>query len=68
MFLSTVLTLLIGTLGTVLVVLVFRDLAGRIGLADLPDSRKRHEGDIPLVGGIAIFIAFAICMVSLRWR
>ena len=60
---STVLTLLIGVLGTVLVVLVFRDLAGRIGLADRPDSRKRHEGEIPLVGGIAIFVAFSICMV-----
>lgn len=32
--------------------------AWRIGLLDEPDERKRHEGSIPLVGGIAIFVGF----------
>ena len=33
-------------------------LAGRCGLVDRPDARKHHAGEIPLVGGIAIFAGF----------
>ncbi|WP_318503666.1 UDP-N-acetylglucosamine--undecaprenyl-phosphate N-acetylglucosaminephosphotransferase [Photobacterium leiognathi] len=33
---------------------LLRKLAKRIGLVDKPNERKRHEGVIPLVGGIAI--------------
>jgi UDP-GlcNAc:undecaprenyl-phosphate GlcNAc-1-phosphate transferase len=33
-------------------------LAGRWNLLDRPDSRKHHEGEVPLVGGIAIFAGF----------
>jgi len=32
--------------------------ARRVGLVDHPCRRKRHEGQIPLTGGLAIFIAF----------
>jgi UDP-GlcNAc:undecaprenyl-phosphate GlcNAc-1-phosphate transferase len=35
-------------------------IAQRVGLLDLPDERKRHEGAVPLVGGIAIFLGFLI--------
>lgn len=34
-------------------------LARRIGLVDRPGERKKHEGAIPLVGGIAVFGGFA---------
>lgn len=37
----------------------FRVPAARLGLVDLPGGRKRHEGEIPLVGGVGIFVAFA---------
>jgi UDP-GlcNAc:undecaprenyl-phosphate GlcNAc-1-phosphate transferase len=40
-------------------------LAVKIDLLDRPCSRKRHEGAIPLVGGIAIFINFIICIFAL---
>lgn len=40
---------------TVLFILIYRYLAGRVGLLDSPDARKNHEGHIPLVGGLAIF-------------
>lgn len=63
MFVATVSAFLTGALGTVLIVLVLRDVARRIGLTDRPDSRKKHEGEIPLVGGIAIYVAFAISML-----
>jgi UDP-GlcNAc:undecaprenyl-phosphate GlcNAc-1-phosphate transferase len=35
----------------------------RWGLVDIPDSRKVHEGHVPLCGGIAIFSAFGIANV-----
>lgn len=28
----------------------------RVGLVDRPDARKQHQGDVPLCGGIAIFL------------
>jgi len=37
----------------------FRVPAERLGLVDVPGGRKAHSGDIPLVGGIGVFIAFA---------
>ncbi len=30
-------------------------VARRVGLTDIPDRRKKHQGAIPLTGGIAIF-------------
>ena len=36
-----------------------RKAAKFVGLVDKPNSRKLHEGAIPLVGGIAIYITFS---------
>ncbi|MGB1140921.1 MAG: MraY family glycosyltransferase [Halioglobus sp.] len=36
---------------------VTADIGRECGLVDIPDSRKRHTGDIPLTGGVAIAIA-----------
>ena len=37
-------------------------VARRIGLVDKPGGRKTHAGDIPLIGGVVIFISFlAVC-------
>ena len=38
--------------------LALRPLALRVGLVDKPGGRKRHEGHIPIIGGIAIFAGF----------
>ena len=35
-------------------------LGYRAGLVDHPDARKRHNGAIPLAGGVAIFLAFLL--------
>jgi len=32
-----------------------RKVAKKIGLVDKPDFRKRHQGLIPLVGGISVY-------------
>ena len=39
-------------------ILFFNKLAKVINLLDYPDSRKRHQGNIPLVGGLCIFLTF----------
>ncbi|MCX7900997.1 MAG: hypothetical protein N2483_01665 [Burkholderiaceae bacterium] len=44
---------------TVLAILALRPAAHRIGLVDRPRGRKMHHGDVPLVGGLAMFLAFA---------
>ncbi len=36
--------------------IVARPVANAIGLVDKPNYRKRHQGVIPLIGGIALFI------------
>ena len=59
----TVFTLLVSALSTVLVIFVLRDVARRFGLTDQPTARKSHKGEIPLIGGIAIYLAFAIAMI-----
>ena len=33
-------------------------LGARLGLLDRPDARKQHQGDVPLTGGIALFLTF----------
>lgn len=38
-------------------------LAPRLGLLDIPSSRKQHEGSIPVVGGIAICVAFMLSIL-----
>lgn len=38
-------------------ILMLRPLAERGGLLDRPGGRKRHNGDVPLVGGIAVTLA-----------
>jgi len=45
-------------------VLVGRMVAARISLLDAPDERKTHLGTVPLIGGIAIYVAVCIAMFS----
>ncbi len=54
--------LILGPLTAVLAVYFvhrFRMPAERLGLIDAPGGRKQHNGHVPLVGGIGVFIAFA---------
>ena len=38
---------------------LFKPVAIRVGLVDLPGGRKQHEGTVPLIGGLAMFLGFA---------
>jgi UDP-GlcNAc:undecaprenyl-phosphate GlcNAc-1-phosphate transferase len=40
-------------------------VAVRLGLVDAPNHRKQHQGSIPLVGGIAIYLALLVA--ALLW-
>lgn len=46
-------------------VFVLRPIAKNVGLVDKPCSRKQHVGEIPLVGGLAIYVAITLCSFML---
>ena len=48
---------------TVIVIAIGRRVAPRIGLVDSPDERKKHIGDVPLIGGIGIFIGITTVLL-----
>ena len=45
---------------TLIGVVLLSKIAPALGLTDKPSIRKRHQGEVPIVGGIAIFIALTI--------
>ena len=52
---------------TILAIYILRPFALQIGLVDSPGSRKHHEGTVPLIGGIAIFLGvfFGVLLSSI---
>ena len=56
---------------TVFLILLLRHAAFHIGLVDQPGERKRHEGSVPLIGGIAMFVGLCFSIltldISLSW-
>jgi UDP-GlcNAc:undecaprenyl-phosphate GlcNAc-1-phosphate transferase len=60
---SAIFTGILALIVTAILVAVARRIAPAIGLVDVPDERKAHNGNIPLVGGIAIFTGLLITMV-----
>lgn len=38
---------------------LLRKVAKSVGLVDVPTLRKQHEGSIPLIGGIAVFVTIS---------
>lgn len=47
-------------------IILIKPIAIKIGLTDKPCTRKRHQGIIPLIGGIAIFISAGIVLGMLN--
>ena len=56
-----------GFLLSVVLILVMEKVASRIGLVDIPTSRKKHDGQVPMVG-VALFVAFAVSTILLEQR
>lgn len=45
-----------------------RHLALKLQLVDKPDGRKKHQGEVPLVGGIAIFSVLCLTFAILPYK
>lgn len=55
---QTALACLTGLLATLILILLLIPLAHRIGLVDSSRGHKLHQGEVPLVGGIAMLCGF----------
>lgn len=51
---------------TVFSIKLLTPLSIRIGLVDRPGGRKHHDGAIPLIGGMAMFIGFSFALLTLE--
>ena len=47
-----------------LLVRPIRAIAWHFGILDLPDSRKLHGEPIPLLGGVAVYLAFLVSLLA----
>jgi UDP-GlcNAc:undecaprenyl-phosphate GlcNAc-1-phosphate transferase len=47
-------------LGVFFLTFLLRPISNRIGLVDRPTTRKQHNGEIPLIGGIAMFASCSV--------
>lgn len=51
---------------TVGAIVLMRPIAFHIGLVDHPDTRKKHSGQVPLLGGITMLLALASTSIGLH--
>jgi len=51
---------------TAVLLLVLAPMAHQYGIVDRPDQRKQHNGEIPLIGGLAIFAAMVTLLPLFR--
>lgn len=65
-FYSMLLSLFVTFLGALLTLFIMRPVAQKIGLVDKPNYRKRHQGAIPLIGGVSLFMG-NLCFYLLEW-
>ena len=49
---------------TIISIIVLRPLSYRFGLVDVPSERKHHQGSVPLIGGLAMFIGITLGFFS----
>jgi UDP-GlcNAc:undecaprenyl-phosphate GlcNAc-1-phosphate transferase len=43
-------------------------LGHRLGIVDRPGGRRGHRGEVPRLGGVALFVAFVIAVGASAWR
>lgn len=61
---ATFLEALVTFLAMVTLVLALRPLAERVGLMARPDQIRRHAAATPAIGGLAILLALAACLMA----
>ena len=62
---NLVVNAIVSFLLTISLILVLAPAAIKIGLVDKPSERKRHLGEIPLIGGISMCLAFMLTAIAL---
>lgn len=60
-----IITLVVGVISTYLCVTLLKPVASHVGLVDMPGGRKTHSNNVPLIGGIALFIGFCFTLLAL---
>jgi len=55
----------IGFLVTMTLMLVLRPAASRLGLVDVPGGRKTHVGEVPVIGGIAMYFGLLAAVLAI---
>ena len=63
---STYSSEMIAYMATALIIYFATSRAAYLGLLDRPSGRKIHSGDIPVIGGIAIFCGFIVSLLTLN--
>ncbi len=68
--LTTLAPIFIGFLVTMTLMLALRPIAPQLGLVDVPGGRKTHSGEVPVIGGIAMFAGLmaAVLAVNVSWH
>ena len=56
--------LFIGFLVTMTMMLALRPVASQFGLVDVPGGRKSHSGEVPVIGGIAMFMGLMAAVLA----
>lgn len=57
--------LFIGFLVTITLMLALRPAASHLGLVDVPGGRKTHAGEVPVIGGIAMYFGMLATVLSI---
>ena len=58
-------TILTGMAITWLALLLLKPVAKRASLLDIPKGRKQHNGNVPLIGGLSIFLGVSFTVITL---
>lgn len=66
MIVATFIEALVPFMMMIMIVPALRPVAVRVGLVDRPDQRRHHEAATPAVGGLAILLALALCLLLAR--
>ena len=65
-YLNVVIAFIITLLLTLLITPLIIKLSKKFGVVDKPNDRKKHNGEIPLLGGLAIIIPVIIGLLYLQ--
>lgn len=51
-----IISIFVSLIASFLAIKLGKPIAYKVGLVDIPNHRKLHDGEVPLIGGVAVFI------------